>query len=59
MHSCPIIITVTIIILGLGSTNEQEHVTFDRLNLTSLSMMISSSAHFPANDIIQFFFMAE
>jgi hypothetical protein len=40
---------------SLGSTSEQEYLIFGLLAwLISLSMMISSSIHFPANYIISF-----
>jgi hypothetical protein len=49
-----------IIILGVGSTNELEHVIFGFLSLVYFTQYdISSSIHFPANGIISFFFMAE
>jgi hypothetical protein len=37
IHACPIIIAIIIIILGLGSTNDREHVIFDLLSLAYLS----------------------
>jgi hypothetical protein len=53
MHSC--LVGTIITILGQGSTNEREHVTFGFLAwLISLSMVISNYIHFPASDIISF-----
>jgi hypothetical protein len=36
-HSCLIIIIITIIILGIGSTNEQEYTLFGILSLAYLT----------------------
>jgi hypothetical protein len=49
----------SIIILDLGSTSGQVHVIFGFLSLAYLTHMISSSIHFPTNDIISFSFMAK
>jgi hypothetical protein len=48
-------VSYVVIILGLGSAHEQKHV-FGFLSLAYLSMVVTSSTHFPANDIILLFF---
>jgi hypothetical protein len=53
LQSCPIITTV---VSGLGPINNREHGLLSWL--VSLSMMLSSSIHFPANYIISFVFVA-
>jgi hypothetical protein len=61
IHSCPIIITVITIILGVGFTNGQEPELFGLSSLAYLAQHndLLSSIHFPVNDIMSFFFMAE
>jgi hypothetical protein len=45
--------------LGLHSAYEWKHVIFVFLSFISLNMMISSSIHFPENDVISFILMVE
>jgi hypothetical protein len=59
LHSCPIIIE-NIITLDIESTYEQQHMTFGFLSMAYFPQYhISISIHFPANDIIPFFFMVQ
>jgi hypothetical protein len=58
IYSCPIII-INIIILNLGSTNEQEYSIFGFLRLVYLTQHDDLQFHsFSASETISFFFMS-
>jgi hypothetical protein len=56
---CMYVVFVYSFIFWIYLPHENKQVTFVFLNLAYFTNMISSSTHFPENDIILFIFMAE